>query len=154
MKGFHIVFVAVSTLVAFMFGGWNLNAYGTHGGGASLAMGIGGLAFGVLLIVYGFTFWRKVRTLDEERQRRRKMLHRVSLVPVILILSTRVAPACTVCYGEAEGPMIDAARLGVFLLFGMTLLMQGAFVAFFVYLWRRARKNRPEGYTPHWRLDS
>ena len=36
----------------------------------------------------------------------------------------------------------SAARLGVWLLFGLVGAMQVSFVLFFVYLWRRARKYR------------
>jgi hypothetical protein len=48
--------------------------------------------------------------------------------------------ACNTCYGDASGPMIDGARLGIWLLLGVTLLVQGAFVAFFLYLRRQARR--------------
>jgi hypothetical protein len=47
---------------------------------------------------------------------------------------------CPVCFGQSTGPMIDAARLGTWLLLGVTLLVQGAFAAFFIYLKRRARR--------------
>jgi len=64
---------------------------------------------------------------------------------VLWALSTRMAAACSVCYGEAEGPMIDAARLGVYLLFGLVLAVQVAFVAFFVYLRKQARQVAGRG---------
>jgi hypothetical protein len=38
--------------------------------------------------------------------------------------------------------MIDAARLGVWLLFGLVLAVQAAFVLFFLHLRRRARHPR------------
>jgi hypothetical protein len=47
--------------------------------------------------------------------------------------------ACTACLGEAQGPVIDAARLGIWLLLGVTACVQGGFVAFFLYLRKRAR---------------
>ena len=58
--------------------------------------------------------------------------------------------ACPSCYGEAEGPMIDAARLGIALLLGITLLIQGGFVAFFLYLRRQARKARDQALDAEW----
>ena len=58
----------------------------------------------------------------------------------VWVLSTEMAAACSVCYGEAEGPMINAARMGVYLLFGLVLAVQVAFVAFFVYLRKQARQ--------------
>jgi len=48
--------------------------------------------------------------------------------------------ACPACYGDSSGAMLDAARLGTWLLLGVTLLVQGAFAAFFFYLKRRARR--------------
>lgn len=50
------------------------------------------------------------------------------------------ALACSVCYGSSKGSMIDAARLGVWLLLGVTVVIQGGFAAFFFYLRRRARQ--------------
>jgi hypothetical protein len=35
--------------------------------------------------------------------------------------------------------MIDGARMGVFMLFGLTILVQGAFGAFFITLYRRSK---------------
>jgi hypothetical protein len=46
--------------------------------------------------------------------------------------------------------MIDAARLGTFLLLGITLLIQGGFVAFFLYLRRQARKAQDQALDVEW----
>jgi hypothetical protein len=51
------------------------------------------------------------------------------------------ALACPVCFGGAEGALIDGAKLGVLVLVGVTLLVQGSFVAFFLYLRRNAKRN-------------
>jgi len=45
--------------------------------------------------------------------------------------------ACTVCLGGADGPMLDAARLGVLVMAGVTCAMLGAFGVFFVRIARR-----------------
>ena len=63
----------------------------------------------------------------------------VALMVAIWIVAPSAAKACTVCFGEAEGPMIDGARMGVFMLFGLTILVQGAFGAFFITLYRRSK---------------
>lgn len=47
--------------------------------------------------------------------------------------------ACAVCFGAADGPMLDAARLGVLVMVGFTTAMLGAFAMFFVRIARRAR---------------
>ncbi len=84
---------------------------------------------------------------------------RASLVPLRRILALvvlgfpaagGVAWACPVCYGNAEGPMIDAARLGMFLLLGVVVLMQGAFGAFFLYLRRQARRAANDALDQEW----
>ena len=48
--------------------------------------------------------------------------------------------ACPVCFGAAEGSMIDGAKLGVLVLLAITLAVQGGFVAFFLYLRKRAKR--------------
>ena len=48
--------------------------------------------------------------------------------------------ACSVCFGAAESPLIDATKLGVLVLLGVLLTVQGAFVAFFLYLRNRAKR--------------
>ncbi len=52
------------------------------------------------------------------------------------------ALACAVCYGEAEGPMIKAASMGVYLMIGVIGAVQACFAAFFITLWRRTRQHR------------
>lgn len=58
--------------------------------------------------------------------------------------------SCPACFGNTEGPMIDAARLGIWLLLGVTLAIQGAFAAFFLYLRRQARRARDQELDAEW----
>ena len=62
------------------------------------------------------------------------------------------AVACTVCYGEdASGSsMLTAARLGVFVLLGITLAMLSGFAKFFLYLRKRARQAESEEIASEW----
>lgn len=55
-------------------------------------------------------------------------------------MTTMALMACTVCFGAEESALIDGAKLGVLVLLVITLLVQGAFVAFFLYLRARARR--------------
>ena len=49
--------------------------------------------------------------------------------------------ACAACFSAAaDSPLVDGARSGVWLLLGVTLSVQGAFAAFFIQLWRRAKR--------------
>jgi hypothetical protein len=47
--------------------------------------------------------------------------------------------ACPVCFGAGEGSLIDGAKLGVAVLLAITLAVQVGFVAFFLYLRKRAK---------------
>ena len=49
--------------------------------------------------------------------------------------------ACPLCFGAEETPLINGAKLGVLALLGVLFAVQGAFVAFFLYLRKRARQN-------------
>ena len=57
------------------------------------------------------------------------------------LTSPVAALACSSCYGQAEGPMIDAAQMGTWLLLGVVLSVQVAFAAFFLYLRRQAARH-------------
>jgi heme/copper-type cytochrome/quinol oxidase subunit 2 len=48
--------------------------------------------------------------------------------------------ACPICFGAEETPMIDGAKLGILVMIAITFAVQGAFVAFFIYLRRRAKR--------------
>ena len=48
--------------------------------------------------------------------------------------------ACPVCFGAAETPLIDGAKLGILVLLAITLAVQAAFVGFFLYLRKRAKR--------------
>ena len=48
--------------------------------------------------------------------------------------------ACPVCFGAEETSMIDGAKLGVLVMLGILFAVQGGFVAFFLYLRKRARR--------------
>jgi len=49
--------------------------------------------------------------------------------------------ACPLCFGAAETPLIDGAKLGVLVMLGVLFAVQGAFVAFFLHLRKRAKEN-------------
>lgn len=54
--------------------------------------------------------------------------------------SSAIVIACAVCFGAADSPMLDAARLGVLVMVGVTTTMLGAFGLFFIRLARRSRQ--------------
>lgn len=140
LKAFHILLITLASLLAFGFGGWSIRHWNSAGGTASLAMGLFSIAAGAGLVFYVLWFRRKVTTPDEDERRRRKLIRRVPVMIAVWLGGQRVAEACSVCYGDAGGPLIDAAKLGVYLLFGLVFFVQLAFAIFFINLWRRSRR--------------
>ncbi len=58
----------------------------------------------------------------------------------VLIAGSTRALACPVCFGAEETSMVDGAKLGVLVMLGVTLAVQGGFLGFFLYLRRRAKR--------------
>jgi heme/copper-type cytochrome/quinol oxidase subunit 2 len=58
---------------------------------------------------------------------------------MVLIAGGSSLLACPVCFGAEETSMIDGAKLGVLVMLVITLAVQGAFLAFFLYLRKRAK---------------
>ena len=48
--------------------------------------------------------------------------------------------ACPMCFGAEETSMVDGTKLGVLVMLGVLLAVQGGFVAFFLYLRKRAKR--------------
>jgi len=74
----------------------------------------------------------------------------LALVAVLALIGAPPARACPTRYRDAEGPMIDAARLGMWLLLGVTFAIQGGFIAFFLYLRRQARRAQHQALDDEW----
>jgi hypothetical protein len=48
--------------------------------------------------------------------------------------------ACAMCFGAEETTMIDGARLGVLVMLAVLFAVQAGFIAFFLYLRKRAKR--------------
>jgi heme/copper-type cytochrome/quinol oxidase subunit 2 len=48
--------------------------------------------------------------------------------------------ACPVCFGADETALVDGTKLGVLVMLAILLAVQGGFVAFFLYLRKRAKR--------------
>ena len=139
LKAFHIVFVTLSSLMSFVFGGWCWRYAEANQSPGYRTLGVASFGAGLALIVYGFWFWKKINASGSVASGRPGKGGVMALVLLVWFLGQQTAEACTTCYGDAQGPMIDAARAGVWLLFGLVGGVQAAFAAFFVHLWRRSR---------------
>ena len=82
--------------------------------------------------------------------RAKRPFARVLLAVLALLAAEAPAFACPSCFSQAQGPLVDAARLGMWLLLAVTLGLQGAFVAFFLYLRRRAAKAAGQALDDEW----
>lgn len=67
-------------------------------------------------------------------------------------LGAAPALACDVCYGaaNANSPLVSGARLGVFLLLGVTVAVLGGFAKFFFYLRNCARRAETDQIASEW----
>ena len=63
LKGFHIVFITFSTLLALVCGGWCLRVNFIAGAPVFLAGAIICFAASVALLIYGIWFWKKMKRL-------------------------------------------------------------------------------------------
>lgn len=68
------------------------------------------------------------------------MRHAVVTAALVVIAGSTSLFACPQCFGAEETSMIDGTRLGVAVMLGITLAVQGGFLGFFLYLRRRARR--------------
>ena len=48
--------------------------------------------------------------------------------------------ACTMCFAAEETSMVAGTKFGILLMLVITFAVQGGFVAFFLYLRRRAKR--------------
>jgi hypothetical protein len=71
---------------------------------------------------------------------RLRIVRVLTIASAIAIGGSADVLACPVCFGAEETSMIDGAKLGVLVLLGITLAVQGAFAAFFFYLRKRAKR--------------
>lgn len=75
-----------------------------------------------------------------------------ALVVALLLLSARMADACSVCFGDPNAQMTKGAEQGVWFLLGVMILVQAGFGIFFLYLRQRARGFRDPQPRPVFRL--
>ena len=72
------------------------------------------------------------------------------LATALVCAAARDSWACPSCFGQADGPMADATRVGMWLLLGVTVSLQGGFAAFFLYLRRRAARAADGALDAEW----
>ncbi len=64
----------------------------------------------------------------------------ITTVALVVLVASETVLACPHCFGAEETSLIDGAKLGIVVMLGLTFSVQGAFVGFFLYLRRRAKR--------------
>jgi hypothetical protein len=59
---------------------------------------------------------------------------------VVMIGGSASLLACPMCFGAQETTLVSGTKLGVLVMLAVTLVVQGAFVSFFLYLRNRAKR--------------
>jgi hypothetical protein len=128
LKFFHILFIAVSTLMCLVVGLWAINEYRAAGGASSIVLAAVAFIGGGFLVVYGNRFLQKFRKLG---------------IAGLFVAGTLGLPAdafaCAVCLGNTQSPLRDGMNAGILALLGFAAFMIVSFAAFFIYLWRKAK---------------
>ncbi len=63
----------------------------------------------------------------------------IMLMAILSLILTQAMIACPACYGAADSPMTDGMNVAILSLLGITGGVLAGFVAFFVYLRKRAK---------------
>ena len=63
LKGFHILFITASTLLALVLGVWCIQVNRAEGAPVYLAGAVGSFLAAAILLVYGVWFYRKMKRL-------------------------------------------------------------------------------------------
>jgi heme/copper-type cytochrome/quinol oxidase subunit 2 len=74
----------------------------------------------------------------------------VMTMVAVLIAGNSTLFACPACFGAEETSMIDGTKLGVLVMLGILLVVQGAFAAFFLYLRKQAKLNADVELEAEW----
>ena len=68
------------------------------------------------------------------------MRQALTTMALVVIGGSASVLACPMCFGAQETSLVDGTKLGVLVMVAVTLVVQGAFVAFFLYLRKRAKR--------------
>ena len=63
LRTVHIVFIVFATALSFLLGIWALKRGIEDASGVMAGIGMISLIAGVILVLYGVTFWRKIKHL-------------------------------------------------------------------------------------------
>jgi hypothetical protein len=73
-----------------------------------------------------------------------------TVIAVMISAGGATVFACPVCFGAEETTLISGTKLGVLAMLGVLFVVQGAFVAFFLYLRKHAKENAEVELDSEW----
>ncbi|HEX4567317.1 MAG TPA: hypothetical protein VH138_11835 [Vicinamibacterales bacterium] len=73
-----------------------------------------------------------------------------TIIAVMICAGGATVWACPVCFGAEETTLISGTKLGVLAMLGVLFVVQGAFVAFFLYLRKHAKDNADVELESEW----
>ena len=82
----------------------------------------------------------KTRRVSAKPRPRRSMAMVTTTAAAVAVGGSTSVLACPLCFGAQETSLVSGTQLGMLVLLGIILLMQGAFAGFFIYLRRRAKR--------------
>lgn len=128
LRFFHVLFIALSSLMCLAVGIWAIDAYRYDPSAAWIALAALAFVGGGLLVVYGSRFLQKTRDLGV-----------VAAVAAGTLGLPADVLACAVCLGNTQSPLRDGMNAGILALLGFAMFMIASFAAFAVYLWRKSK---------------
>ena len=69
-----------------------------------------------------------------------RILRVFAIASAVMLGTSSDLLACPMCFGAEETSMIDGTKLGIIVMLSITFAVQGAFVGFFFYLRKRAKR--------------
>ena len=82
----------------------------------------------------------KTRRAWEKPRAGRSITTTTTTAAVIALGGSTSVLACPLCFGAEETGLVNGTQLGMLVLLGIILVVQGAFAGFFIYLRRRAKR--------------
>jgi heme/copper-type cytochrome/quinol oxidase subunit 2 len=79
-----------------------------------------------------------------------RVLTRAFATMAAVLIGGATAFACPACFGAEETSMVDGTKIGIVVMLVITLVVQGAFVAFFLHLRKRAKQNSDVEIEAEW----
>ena len=79
-------------------------------------------------------------TADKSLAQGKALLALACTIAFVVIGGSSSLFACPVCFAAEETSMVNGTRFGILALLAVTLVVQGAFVTFFLYLRNRAKQ--------------